>query len=133
MVFHHTFICAQKGRCGSIGAMEPEEVRYMSERERRVALLLVGAGIRSATDLWKLVRTQSPELDVDRATVHRYLHSPPRRMDYRVVEALAKALGVGTAEAFAALSDDQATARFLSDAIRGSPDDPLDVASAATG
>jgi len=83
----------------------------MTEREKRVAILQAQAGIRSVLDLHRRVQELHPELEVNAATIHRYLYNPPRRLDARVVFAIAEAWSVDPLEAKAALERESSTAR----------------------
>lgn len=108
----------------------PGHVQLMNARERQVALLLAEVGVRSIADLHRLVEGKHPGL-VDRVTIHRYLFRPPQRLDFRVVQALAEALGREVEQMYEMISTKHDTARKLSRPDRVTPVPSSGVALAA--
>jgi hypothetical protein len=80
----------------------------MDERERAVALLLLRAGVRSHTHLHRLIEQAQPGL-ANVATIWRYLYKPPRKLDFRIVKAVAAALETDGDTLVAVLSGDRLT------------------------
>lgn len=84
----------------------------MTPHERRIAHLLAEAGISGVAHLSRIVNSRHRRL-VSEATVRRYLYEPwERRMEFKVVMALAEALEVPAGHLYAILKAEATRVKF---------------------